>query len=55
MFESSYGEGYLDGVDKGKIENICQTVLRMHKKGLGIEMIAEIAGIAQDDVKNILN
>jgi predicted transposase/invertase (TIGR01784 family) len=51
MFESNYGEGYLDGVD----ENIRQTVLRMHKKGLDIEMIAEIAGIAQNDVKNILN
>ncbi len=47
MFESTYGEGYLDGVD----ENIRQTVLRMHKKGLKIEMIAEIAGIAENDVK----
>jgi len=26
----------------------------MHKKGLDIEMIAEIAGIAQNDIKNIL-
>jgi predicted transposase/invertase (TIGR01784 family) len=63
MFESTYGEGYLDGVDKGiekgiekgKTENIRQTVLRMHKKGLDIEMIAEIAGITQNDVKKILN
>ncbi len=63
MFESNYGEGYLDGVDKGmkkgmekgKIETIRETVLRMHKKGLDIEMIAEIAGITQNDVKNILN
>jgi predicted transposase/invertase (TIGR01784 family) len=50
MFESTYGEGYLDGID----ENIRQTVLRMHKKGLDIEMIAEFAGITQNDVKNIL-
>ncbi len=47
MFESNYGEGYLDAIH--------ETVLRMHKKGLDIEMIAEIAGIAQNDVKNILN
>ncbi len=66
MFESSYGEGYLDGVDKGmkkgvekgiekgKTETIRETVLRMHKKGLDIEIIAEIAGIKENDVKNIL-
>jgi len=47
MFESNYGEGYLDAIH--------ETVLRMHKKGLDIEMIAEIAGIAQNDVKKILN
>jgi predicted transposase/invertase (TIGR01784 family) len=46
MFESSYGEGYLDAIR--------ETVLRMHKQGLDIEMIAKIAGIAQNDVKNIL-
>jgi predicted transposase/invertase (TIGR01784 family) len=55
MFESSYHEGYLYGLDKGKTESIRETVLRMHKKGLDIEMIAEIAGITQNDVKNILN
>jgi predicted transposase/invertase (TIGR01784 family) len=54
MFESNYGEGYLDGVDKGKTETIRETVLRMHKKGLDIEMIAEFAGITQNDVKNFL-
>ena len=46
MFESTYGEGYLDAIR--------ETVLRMHKKGLDIEMIAEIAGIAQNDVEKIL-
>ena len=38
---------------KAKTETIRETVLRMHKKGLDIEMIAEIAGITQNDVKNI--
>jgi predicted transposase/invertase (TIGR01784 family) len=50
MFESTYGEGYLDGV-KEKIHDV---VLRMHKQGLDIEIIAEIAGISQNEVKNIL-
>jgi len=47
-------KGIEKGIDKGKLENIREIVLRMHKKGLDIEIIAEFAGITQNDVKNIL-
>jgi predicted transposase/invertase (TIGR01784 family) len=50
MFESSYGEGYLDGIEK----KLRKTILRMDEKGLDIQMIAEIAEITENDVKNIL-
>jgi predicted transposase/invertase (TIGR01784 family) len=47
-------EGFEDGLKEGKITTIHDTVLRMHKKGLDIKMIAEIAGITEQEVDDIV-
>ena len=47
-------EGFKDGLKEGKIATINDTVLRMHKKGLDIKMIAEFAGITEQEVDDIL-
>jgi predicted transposase/invertase (TIGR01784 family) len=59
MFDE-YGEeqikkqGFKDGLKEGKIATIHDTVLRMHKEGLDIKMIAKIAGITEQEVDDIL-
>ncbi len=47
-------EGFEDGLKEGKITTIHDTVLRMHKKGLDIKMIAEFTGITEKQVDDIL-
>jgi len=54
LFESSFGDGY----HEGKIEGINQTTkniaINLAKKGTTIEIIAEVTGLPESDVKQIL-
>ena len=66
LFESSFGDGYHEGKIEGKaegkaegiIEGINQTTkniaINLAKKGTTIEIIAEVTGLPESDVKQIL-
>jgi len=70
MFESSFGDGYYEGKAegkaegmaegkaKGKAEGIEQTTkniaIKLAKKGTTIEIIAEVTGLSEEDIKQIL-
>ena len=55
MFDE-YGEEQIkkQGIKQGITQTIHNTVLRMHKEGLDIKLIAKIAGITEQEVDNIL-
>ena len=58
MFESSFGDGFYDGKAEGKAEGINEAkkniALNLAKKGTTIEIIAEVTGLPESDVKHIL-
>ncbi|WP_069472767.1 hypothetical protein, partial [Candidatus Marithrix sp. Canyon 246] len=53
--KQGFKDGLKQGIENGKTATIHDTVLRMHKKGLDIKMIAEIAGITEQEVDDILS
>ena len=62
MFESSFGDGYNEGKAEGKAEGIVEGInqttkniaLNLVKKGTTIEIIAEVTGLSEADIKQIL-
>jgi len=67
IFESSFGDGYNEGevvgmekgIEIGKAEGIEQTTkniaLNLAKKGTTIEIIAEVTGLSEADINQILS
>ena len=62
MFESSFGDGYYEGKAEGKAEGKTEGIneatkniaLNLVKKGTTIEIIAEVTGLSESDIKQIL-
>jgi len=62
MFESSFGDGYNEGKAEGKAEGIVEGInqttkniaLNLVRKGTTIEIIAEVTGLSEADINQIL-
>ncbi len=58
MFESSFGDGFNEGKAEGIVEGINQTTqniaLNLAKKGMTIDMIAEVTGLPESEIKRLL-
>ena len=54
MFESSFGDGFYEGKAEGINEATKNIAINLAKKGTTIEVIAEVTGLPESDVKHIL-
>jgi predicted transposase/invertase (TIGR01784 family) len=66
MFESSFGDGYYEGKAEGKVEGKVEgkaegineatknIALKLVKKGTAIEIIAEVTGLSESSIEQIL-
>ncbi len=62
MFESSFGDGYNEGKTEGKAEGIVEGInqttkniaFNLVRKGATIEIIAEVTGLSEADINQIL-
>ena len=62
MFESSFGDGYNEGKAEGKAEGIVEGInqttkniaLNLVRKGTTIEIIAEVTGLPETEINQIL-
>ena len=54
MFESSFGDGFYEGKAEGINEATKNIALNLVKKGTTIEIIAEVTGLSESDIKQII-
>ena len=54
MFESSFGDGFYEGKAEGINEATKNIALNLVKKGTTIEIIAEVTGLSESEIKQIL-
>ena len=54
MFESSFGDGYYEGMGKGKVETTKQIVLNMAIEKIPVETIMIVTGLTKPEIEIIL-
>ena len=48
-------EGFEEGREEGAIQTLQKNILRMHQKGLDVNIIADLLGIEEEFIQNTMN
>ena len=51
--DTSYGEGFVDGEEKGKIKGKVEVAIALKQQGLDIEMIMDVTALSHKEIERL--
>jgi len=53
VMDTSYGEGFVDGEEKGKIMGKIEVAIALKRQGQGIEMIMDVTALSRKEIESL--